>query len=102
MASVTTNWSPSSFQLRFSFQCRRSPAVLVRTHVRKLDRQVRVLSIAGDGNGVGRHRDGNSWISSESKGDDLSGWSGSDGSEQYGKSQKKRWPGGMDNVLLCC
>ncbi|KAJ9679453.1 hypothetical protein PVL29_021398 [Vitis rotundifolia] len=95
MASVTTNWSPSSFQLRFSFQCRRSPAVLVRTRVRKLDRQVRVFSVAGDGNGVGRHRDGNSWNSSESKGDDLSGWSGSDGSEQHGKSQKKRWPGGM-------
>lgn len=102
MASVTTNWSPSSLQLRFSFHCRKSPLVFVRTRIRQFDRQVRLFCSSGEGNGAGRHRDENSWISPESKGDALSGWSVSDGSVQFGKSQKKRWPGGMDNVLFGC
>ena len=61
-----------------------------------------MFSVADGGNGVGRRRDGNSWINSESKGDNLSGWNGSDYFEQYGKSQKKRWPGGMYNVSFGC
>ncbi|GLT66417.1 hypothetical protein SLA2020_387820 [Shorea laevis] len=46
MASTTATWSPSSLQLRLVLNCRKSPAILVRTRLGRLDRRVRVLCVA--------------------------------------------------------
>ncbi|XP_052210335.1 uncharacterized protein LOC127813411 isoform X2 [Diospyros lotus] len=97
MASPSTTWSPSSFQLRLAFNCRKPPPVFIRALRigKKLDRRrVRVISVAGDG--VERRPAGNSWINSSSSADAFSGWSGADGGgEQAVESQRKRWFGGI-------
>uniref|UniRef100_A0A5B7BY05 Putative GPI-anchored adhesin-like protein PGA55 isoform X1 n=1 Tax=Davidia involucrata TaxID=16924 RepID=A0A5B7BY05_DAVIN len=99
MTSLTTTWSPNSFQLRLAFNCRKSPTVCVRMRVQKLDRQIRVLSVAGSsariGHGVERHRTGNSWMNSNSSVDAFSGWSGGDGGEKSLDSQRKQWLRGI-------
>lgn len=103
-SSLTATWSPNSFQLRLSFNCRKSPAaaVFVRMRVRKkLDCKIRMFSsttdINGNGNGAERRRTGNSWImnSNSSSGvDSFSGWSGNNGSsEQSSEPHEKGWLG---------
>ncbi|XP_057476523.1 uncharacterized protein LOC130764346 isoform X1 [Actinidia eriantha] len=100
MTSLSTTWSPNSFQLRLALNCRKSPVILVRMRVRKLDRQARVLSVGGgsarSGNGVERPSNGNSWKVSNSSADAFSGWSGDDGGEpSVVDSERKRWLGGL-------
>ena len=99
MTSLRTTWSPNSFQLRLALNCRKSPVLLVRMRIRKLDRQVRVLSVGGgsarSGNGVERRSNGNSWKVSNSSADAFSGWSRDDGGEpSVTDSERKRWLGG--------
>ncbi|PSS33066.1 Centrosomal protein [Actinidia chinensis var. chinensis] len=99
MTSLRTTWSPNSFQLRLALNCRKSPVILVRMRVRKLGRQVRVLSVGGgsarSGNGVERRSNGNSWKVSNSSADAFSGWSGDDGGEPSVDLERKRWLGGL-------
>ncbi|GFZ15354.1 hypothetical protein Acr_24g0015440 [Actinidia rufa] len=100
MTSLSTTWSPNSFQLRLALNCRKSPVILVRMRVRKLDRQARVLSVGGgsarSGNGVERRSNENSWKVSNSSADAFSGWSGDDGGEpSVVDSERKRWLGGL-------
>ncbi|XP_059667092.1 uncharacterized protein LOC132312654 isoform X2 [Cornus florida] len=98
MTSLTTTWSPNSFQLRLACNCRKSPTVFVRMRVRKLGRQIRVFSVAGDSarksNGLERRRTGNSWMNYNSSVDAFSGWSATSGGDQSVESQPKRWFGG--------
>ena len=111
MTSLRTTWSPNSFQLRLALNCRKSPVLLVRMRIRKLDRQVRVLSVGGgsarSGNGVERRSNGNSWKVSNSSADAFSGWSGDDGGEPSVDSERKRLLGGkrvssaIDTDLHC-
>lgn len=97
MASVTsTTWCPNSYQLRLAFKCRKSHTINVRTRFRKLDRQVRVFSVAQDGarneNQVEGRPNGSSWMS-DSTADTVSGWTGSDVGEQSGEPERKRLSG---------
>ncbi|XP_059667094.1 uncharacterized protein LOC132312654 isoform X4 [Cornus florida] len=109
MTSLTTTWSPNSFQLRLACNCRKSPTVFVRMRVRKLGRQIRVFSVAGDSarksNGLERRRTGNSWMNYNSSVDAFSGWSATSGGDQSVESQPKRWFGaivgaGVAGVIL--
>ncbi|PKI50727.1 hypothetical protein CRG98_028869 [Punica granatum] len=81
MASVADTWTPSCLQLRFALGGanfrRLSPAVLVRTRLRKLDRRIRVFCVAQNENGAQRSRNSGSWAGPDNGADSLSGWSGS-------------------------
>ncbi|XP_057952870.1 uncharacterized protein LOC131146976 [Malania oleifera] len=99
MSALTTAWSPSSCQLRLAFHCRRSPGIIVRTHAKMLDRQVRVFSLAQegarDGNGVERRRTGDSWTSTNSSPDSFAGWSSSNGAGPSGEYRRRQWLTGI-------
>ncbi|KAA8533715.1 hypothetical protein F0562_031232 [Nyssa sinensis] len=99
MTTLSTAWSPNSFQLRLAFNCRKSPTVCVRMRVQKLDRKIRVPSAAGgsarNGNGVEQRRTVNSWMNSNSSIDAFSGWSGADGGKKSLDSQRKQWLRGI-------
>ncbi|KAM7494484.1 hypothetical protein LguiB_029093 [Lonicera macranthoides] len=102
-SSLTATWSPNSFQLRLSFNCRKSAAaVFVQMRVRKkLYCKIRMFSATADrkgkGNGAERRRTVNSWMmdsNSFSGVDSFSGWSGNNGSsEQLSEPQEKGWLG---------
>ncbi|KAF2315605.1 hypothetical protein GH714_040119 [Hevea brasiliensis] len=67
MASMAYACSPTSLQLRLAMKsrnCKESPAVLIRTRLRKLDSHVRVLCAAQNGNGVERRPETCPWIAS--------------------------------------
>ncbi|KAK2983523.1 hypothetical protein RJ640_023057 [Escallonia rubra] len=106
MASLSTTWSPNCFQLRFAFNCRQKPPVLLlRMRVQKPDCRVRVSAVGGAGerigNGAERRRTGNSWMSSSSSVDAFSGWSAGEQSSESGElsggsePRRKLWPGGL-------
>lgn len=93
MTSITTTWSPSSFQLRLAFNGRKTPSfVLVRTRRHKLDRRFTICAVAGNSsvnnNGIERRRSGNSWVvNSNSSTDGFAGWNAD---EQSGDSSSKQ------------
>uniref|UniRef100_A0A5B7BSB4 Putative GPI-anchored adhesin-like protein PGA55 isoform X1 n=1 Tax=Davidia involucrata TaxID=16924 RepID=A0A5B7BSB4_DAVIN len=95
MTSLTTTWSPNSL----AFNCRKYHTIFVGMRVQKLDRQILLFSVAGDGgrnnNGVARRRTGNSWMISNSSVNAFSGRSDAEGGEQSNDSQRKRWLGGI-------
>ncbi|GAV79303.1 hypothetical protein CFOL_v3_22768 [Cephalotus follicularis] len=98
MASTTATCSPSSLQLRLAMNCRKSPAIiLVRSRLKKIDRQVSVLCVAQcwasnrNGNFAERRHNGSSWVGSDSKADTFSGWSRSDNGDDSIESQRKKW-----------
>ncbi|KAK0595238.1 hypothetical protein LWI29_004788 [Acer saccharum] len=88
MASTAATWSPSSLQLRLAFNCRNSPAILVRSRFNKLNHPVRLRCVAKNDSGGAR-------IRSDSSFDTFSGWSGSDNNEEPLDSQRKKWFGGI-------
>ncbi|KAL5811228.1 hypothetical protein ACOSQ4_027796 [Xanthoceras sorbifolium] len=90
MASTAATWSPSSLQLRLAFNCRSSPAILVRSRFNKLNRPVRLLCVA-------QNRERRACVGSDSAADTFSGWSGSDNNsdDQSIESQRKKWFGGI-------
>lgn len=80
MSSLTTAWSPGSFQLRLAFRCGRlPPAVILRTRLKTLDHQIRVCCVARSGNGVEHLPGVHSVSGSCSPADPFSGWSSSNG-----------------------
>ncbi|XAR53656.1 hypothetical protein NMG60_11022290 [Bertholletia excelsa] len=99
MAAMSTAWSPNSFQMRLALDCRRSPAVLLRMRIGKLDRQFRAFSFAADssrnGSGIERLPTGNRWMNSISSADSFSGWSEADSGEESADSGRKRRLGGI-------
>ncbi|OVA14041.1 hypothetical protein BVC80_1787g119 [Macleaya cordata] len=98
--STTISSSPNSFQLRLiRFKCRKpSSQLFFRTHLRTVDRRIRLSASSGsvtpkDGNGGGgeNKNPGNSWMNSDTSGDTSSGWFGTDSNN----SQPKRNLGGL-------
>lgn len=108
MTSLNTTWLPNSFQLRLAFNCRKSPPVLLRMRVHKLDCQICLFPVAGEsgknGNRSQWRRIGNSSMNSNSSIDAFSGWSsatGTDGGEEQStEPPRKRWPGGKGREVL--
>ncbi|KAF2320407.1 hypothetical protein GH714_027534 [Hevea brasiliensis] len=110
MASMASICSPTSLKLRLAMKSRNfrgSPAILIRTRVRKLDPQIRVLCAAQNGNGVERLHDRCSMIASGAAANNFAGWSDSDDGDQSpeSKSQRQKWlPGivgaGVAGVVL--
>ncbi|KAM3682250.1 hypothetical protein ACB098_12G058900 [Castanea mollissima] len=93
MASAT--WCPSSLQLRLALNCRncrKSPAILVRTQLGNPGRRIRVFCVAQDEarneNGVERRRNEGPLVGSDSTADGFSGWSGSESDPVDSQSNK--------------
>ncbi|KAL3524287.1 hypothetical protein ACH5RR_017121 [Cinchona calisaya] len=97
MSSLTTTWSPSSFQLRLAFAARKSPpsVLFFQTRIRRkpLDRGICVFSVSENSparnNGVERRRTGDSWaVNSNSIADGFAGWTTGEQSQDESRSKQ--------------
>ncbi|XP_031108196.1 uncharacterized protein LOC116012694 isoform X3 [Ipomoea triloba] len=98
MSSLTATLSPSSFQLRLAFNCRKPSTVLVRVRVGKKDcNRLHLLSIGGH-----THTRNRNWlerrsvlVNSISPVDGFAGWSGTDGAETSSEAPQKQSVAGL-------
>nr|GME20389.1 uncharacterized protein LOC109193336 isoform X1 [Ipomoea batatas] len=98
MSSLTATLSPSSFQLRLAFNCRKPSTVLVRVRVGKKDcNRLHLLSIGGH-----THTRNRNWlerrsvlVNSISPVDGFAGWSGTDGAETSSEAPQKQSIAGL-------
>ncbi|GAB2265192.1 hypothetical protein Dimus_000257 [Dionaea muscipula] len=105
MVSLSTAWSPSSYQIRFSFEFRKCAPhpLLVRTRVLGNDRRWRAVArncgLVGAERGRAGCGGGGTWSCLAASSDELSDWSG-DGELLPHESQQKPELGGIVGAAL--
>ncbi|XP_073119274.1 uncharacterized protein [Henckelia pumila] len=89
---TSTAFCPSSFQLKFSFNRRKTPSVFIRSRFSELDRRrVNLVWVVVRSSGVERRRTQvSSWMNPKSSSEDFSGWANSDGELQPNNSRRKQ------------